>query len=339
MSTWRTFLDDALAARPELKARVRDVTEEHLVPTALKISPPASGPKDVARLKAALERASTAPPAPPSTRAVFPVTHLQDFFLCPRRYLYARQVRLSEFPIAFELEPEIDLSDGKSVADPRLRGTLAHKLLETLDFRWALETPKHQEKALKELLWAQGISPGDEGATELLAWVLGFLRTDFAAKLAALPPERVHRELPFLLRLDGPSGASTLHLKGQIDLLVEEAPGRFCVIDYKAARRHPRGLEPYSFQLQCYALAASHFAPPGSVVETGISFLQEKRPEPERTVVDSESLTALRQKLCGPEVSLLLSAHPGEWPSRPATECARIHCGYQYRCHAATPAL
>lgn len=357
MSTWKTYLDDAIAARPELSVRVLDLNEDQLSPVSSKPQVEAQ-PADPSRLNAAIERASAKPNVMPAA-AVFPVTHLQDFFLCPRRYLYARQVRLSEFPIAFELEPGGEQTEGKRLADPRLRGTLAHKLLETLDFRWALEDPKRQNAALKELLWAQGVAPDDEGATDLLEWVRRFLGTKFAASLAHLPPERVHRELPFLLRLEGPEGGPALHLKGQIDLLVEEVPGRVCVIDYKAAKRHPQGLEPYAFQLECYALAARHFASSGTVIETGISFLQEKNPEPERVVVQEDAIAALRRKLSGQEVtgphsvprsarapvegpgllSLLMSSRQEEWPGRPASECARIHCGYQYRCHAATPAL
>ena len=72
-------------------------------------------------------------------------------------------------------------------------------------------------------------------------------------------PERVHRELPFLLRLpEGPTGLA-VHLKGQIDLLFEDEDGGATIIDYKSSVRHGDGLGPYAFQLDCYALAARGF--------------------------------------------------------------------------------
>jgi len=343
-TTWRSMLDSALELQPALRARVRDVPVETMPTVAL--SPTAQAPRteDAARLQAALDRVGKSPSLHP-TAVVFPVTHLQDFFLCPRRYLYARQVQLSEYPIAFELEAgefsaEGPRSSGRGVADSRQRGTLAHKLLETLDFKLALESPKIQLKALRELLWAQGTSPDDSGAAELLEWVQRFLGTPFARRLAELPPSRVHREMPFLLRLKGAGTSPAFHLKGTIDLLLEEDDKSLVVVDYKATRRHPMGVEAYAFQLDCYALAASHLASPGATVRTGISFLQEKNPKPElREVASAQTLRALDEGLQAGQAQLLLSSQSETWPGREPGECARIHCGYQYRCHAATPGL
>ena len=60
---------------------------------------------------------------------MLPVTHLQSFVLCERRYQYAHVVGLAEFPIHFEVdaEPELEpLLPGRtrSPNDPRARGTL-----------------------------------------------------------------------------------------------------------------------------------------------------------------------------------------------------------------------
>jgi len=52
------------------------------------------------------------------------------------------------------------------------------------------------------------------------------------------------------------------------------------VIDYKFSQPHPAGVDPYQFQLRCYALAARHFVRDGVAVRTGIAFLRGDRPEP-----------------------------------------------------------
>src|SRR5690606_30972264 len=148
-------------------------------------------------------------------------------------------------------EPDADAPPaGNGVSgDLRARGVLAHRLLERFDFRWLLEGPQRVAERLEALLGDEHLTPRDEGVGEILEGVGDFLRGPFAATLAQRPPERIHRALPFLLRLPEVGTGRAVYLKGQLDLLIEQEDGSACVLDYKYSRPHARGLLPYAFQL------------------------------------------------------------------------------------------
>ena len=189
-------------------------------------------------------------------------------------------------------------------------------------------------KHLEELLWIEGENPKDKGNQEILELVGAFCSTRFAQGLGRAGLARVHRELQFLLRLQGDDGFA-LHLKGKIDLLFEDEDGGALVLDYKFSRRHPAGLEPYAFQLDCYALAARQYVRDGVPVRTGIAFLKEGRREPDlRPIATTTDPDALRQQLVGGAKRLLQHSRGFEWPGLPQEKCQAIRCGYQYRCHA-----
>jgi hypothetical protein len=125
-------------------------------------------------------------------------------------------------------------------------------------------------------------------------------------------------------------------VKGQIDLLIEDADGGATVIDYKFSHPHPAGIDPYRFQLRCYALAAQHMVKPGVPVRTGIAFLRGARGEPVVVPPYSDGeLGAFRAELLEAARNMLTLRRGGEWPGRERAECERIHCGYRYRCHPA----
>ncbi|HVE86203.1 MAG TPA: PD-(D/E)XK nuclease family protein, partial [Myxococcales bacterium] len=265
-------------------------------------------------------------------------THLQSYVLCERRYLYAHVVGLAEFPIHFEVdaEPELEpLLPGRtrSPNDPRARGTLAHALLEKVDLA-VVEDPARLDEALRGLLWELGHEPDTQDAREIAAWARGFLLTPYAASLRG--QARVMREVPFALKLDAP-GSLSVFLKGQIDLLVIDGGGAATVIDYKASERHSKGLEPYAFQLDCYALAARRLVGEGAPVRTGIAFLKEANPGPDfREPAPPEALAGVEVKLAQAAGELVAATSRGmDFRGRDAAYCASIRCGYQYRCHAA----
>ncbi len=342
--TWRALLDAAIDGSPTLKRTVRDVEVESLPSSAaVPAEEPAADAAARARVEGALARVRARPPAQPSG-VVLPVTHLQDYFTCPRRYLYAHQVGLSEFPVVFELDEGDGLGApdgerGRSAADRRLRGTIAHRLLEQVDLWKARGAPDVLREQLEELLWLEGLSPKDEDAQEIIRWVEGFVASDFAGRLVAAGPARVHRELPFMLRLAPPEpGLPAVHLKGQIDLLFEDEQGGATVVDYKASRRHPAGLDAYAFQLDCYALAARRMVQPNVPVKAGILFLREKAQELQLRQVPLD-FAALERRLAQGGAELLRRAREHDWPGLPQAACTALRCGYQYRCHARTPAV
>ena len=161
----------------------------------------------------------------------------------------------------------------------------------------------------------------------MLGWVERFWSSAFARGLPRAGA--VHRELPFALRLSGGEGPS-LVLRGQIDLLVVH-PNELVVIDYKTATSPPEGVEPYRFQLGCYALAAQRFVPGERKVRAGIVFLRDESPEPHfLSDFDPRQLAApLAQESAG----LAEAQRTGNWPGRPRGRCEALGCGYVYRCH------
>ncbi len=331
--SWRRTLDVLVEDSPSLKARVRDVFVEE-IPAPAPVPRVSQEPEESvrARAQAALASARTLPPVQPRT-VVFPVTQLQDFFLCPRRYMYAHEVGLSEHPMVFELQegPDGELVEARAPGDPRQRGTLAHRLLERMELSTVANGGPALRKHLEELLWAEGESPKDN--EQMLEQVCDFLGTRFAVGLARAGEARVHRELPFLLRLDGPGGLA-VHLKGKIDLLFEADDGSALVLDYKFSKRHPAGLEPYAFQLDCYALAARQYVREGVPVRTGIAFVREGKREPElRDRASEVDPDAFALRLVDRAGELLEASRKFDWPGHARDRCQAIRCGYQYRCH------
>jgi ATP-dependent helicase/nuclease subunit A len=339
--TWRGIFEKILASEQSVRELVRELKADELplpAPEPLECREPTADSER--RVEAAVRRVRIRQ-RPCASTAVFPVTQLQDFALCPRRFLYAHRAGLSEHPSILEIE-ESGLPPplgGRSAIDKRTQGTLAHRLLERVDLRLAYGSERAQKDHLDSLVWEEGADPSAADAREVVAWTEGFLRSPFARRLAAAGPSRVHRELPFLLRLEG-AGACKIHLKGQIDLVFQDDEGRIMVIDYKTGERHPEGLAPYAFQLDCYALAAQQFASEGISVHTGIVFLQQQSPQPEmRLPLSPQDLRAFERRLVAAASDLLEATERGEWAGQPQNRCAEIRCGYQYRCHASAPAL
>jgi ATP-dependent helicase/nuclease subunit A len=334
--SWRQALDALVEERPALKDGTCDLFVEEI--PAPKPAPPQGGPGPEAcgaRARAAILRARR-PANPAPRRLVLPVTQLQDYFLCPRRYLYAHEVGLSEHPMVFEVSLEETPTEGGGArGDPRARGTLAHRLLETVDLEAARAGGAALRAHLETLLWREGESPKDRGSREILEEVEAFLGTRFFAALAGAGPARVHRELPFLLRLPEVEGLS-LHVKGKIDLLFEEEGGGALVLDYKFSRRHPAGLSPYRFQLDCYGLAARQLVKDGVPIRAGIAFLREGRVEPDiRPAGDAADAAAFAHQLALAGRRLLASSQRFEWQGLEVDACREMRCGYQYRCHPA----
>lgn len=333
--TWHEMLEKTCESQPAICSSVQQLPADDLkVPAG---SSPRLQPseQEIVEVEKAIARVRNRAPNQ-SQVVVFPVTHLQDYVLCPRRYLYAHHLGLLEFPLALESSTEDEGEHDAVAGDYRQRGTIAHRLLESLELSRVHGTDASLLKHLADLLWAQGIEPETDEGRKILSWVHGFCRTPFAARLANAKPVRVHRELPFMLRLcEQPS----IYLKGQIDLLFEDEEGGATVIDYKASRRHPRGVEAYRFQLDCYALAARRFVKEGVRIQTGIAFLAESSPEPEIRQAREVDLESFPTELVRSAAALLASSPRLDWIGLPRGECASLGCGYQYRCHSEAAGL
>jgi ATP-dependent exoDNAse (exonuclease V) beta subunit len=332
--TWRATLERILAGNPALRSAVQTLGPKDLeVSRAPVPDPPA--PKLAPSIEAdrALNRVR-APRRPAPARVILPVTHLQDFFLCSRRFHYAHQAGLSEFPwgLGFAASRE------RGGRDPKAQGILAHHLLESAKLSLLRGDKTELRAHLESLIWSQGFDPKAREASEVLQWVEGFMRTAFAARLAAADPERVHRELPFLLQLCRGQGPEVF-LKGKIDLLFEDEAGFATLLDYKTSARDPGGLTAYSFQLASYALAARRLVKESVPLRTGIVFLRDPLPEPEIQEATEMDWNAFEARLFQGAIQLLERTARAEWPGLAQVQCEAIHCGYQYRCHSQAAAV
>lgn len=313
----RLPLDPGLGAAARTNPHVEEVDASTLIVPAPPPLPPT--PVDAAEQVAAIVQRVRAAPLPQAKRAALPVTQLQDFVLCPRRYRFAHVVGLAERPLAFTWSGDERPDEGDDGVDPRLRGIAAHALLEHTPLD-AVGTPR-LPAALRAIAAAEGLTVSDE----VFGWVERFWNTHFGLSMRHA---RVHRELPFMLRLDDGAGFQ-LMLRGQIDLLVEQPDGSAQVVDYKTALMPPEGLTPYAFQLGCYALATAKFTKPGTPVKTGISFLREPDPSP----LFVSAAPGLEASLATQARALAQAQVTGNWPGHPRARCEAIGCGYLYRCH------
>ena len=315
-NTWARDLDAFLPLR------VSGDQPERLDVASLSVQPPEALPASThatAEVRALVD-GLRAPQRTSTAAMVLPVTQLQDLVSCPRRFHFAHQVGLSERPVSFERTED----EGVPADDVRARGTAAHKLLELTPLE-AVGAPA-LGKTLRELRRTAGLEHA--AGEDVLAWVERFWRSDFGSSLVGA---ELHRELPFALRLSSadPLGPSLL-LRGQIDLLVVRK-GELLVVDYKTSTLPPAGLEPYRFQLGCYALAAQRFAGDQRPVRAGIVFLRDESVEPH--FLPSLALDEVAPPLVA-QASLLVEAQrSGVWPGREKSRCQALGCGYVYRCH------
>jgi ATP-dependent helicase/nuclease subunit A len=138
--------------------------------------------------------------------------------------------------------------------DPRVRGRIAHALLEVLDFG----RPQPPGPAVVHAEAARaGARLTDATAEEIAQLIAALLATDLPRRLASL--KELRREQPFALALD--TGDGDVPLVGVFDLIGRER-GRTLVVDWKSDRLDPDA-DPgvladadYGLQRAAYALAA-----------------------------------------------------------------------------------
>ena len=185
-------------------------------------------------------------------------TALSELERCGYRYYLERVLGLAENHAAARAESRGSGRAGGESRDSleaRLRGTIVHRLLESLDFaRGAAPSEGDVAKVAREL----GVRVAPHEREELVALLRTALDTDLAARLAASRGAR--REYPFAFSL-GPDGHDEPLITGVIDILVREPDGRLLVVDYKSDRvGSEEDLEAvlereYSIQRLVYALA------------------------------------------------------------------------------------
>jgi ATP-dependent exoDNAse (exonuclease V) beta subunit len=161
---------------------------------------------------------------------------LSDYSRCGYRYYLERVLRMPALP-------EGRAADGLSARD---RGTLAHALLERLDF----SVPR--VPSVDDVARMLGLAPSPAEVEELRGLIAGFAASSLCERLAAAGG--VRREEPFAFELDG------ILVNGYFDVIANEG-GRALVVDYKSDRVGDADLEAitaleYEAQRRIYGLAA-----------------------------------------------------------------------------------
>src|SRR5262249_52896936 len=191
--TWRALLQRMVDTDLPIRVLVREVEAARLAMPALAVAE-REGPSAEAseRIDAAVRRVRSRE-AIPISQVVGPVTHLQDYFLCPRRYLYAHRVGLSEYPLLLEIDQaqEFPPLAGRSVSDRRQQGTIAHRLLQLADLS-LVNQPLLIRAQMQQLLWQEGVDPSGADAREIARWVERFWCTSFAERMSKAGEGRVH---------------------------------------------------------------------------------------------------------------------------------------------------
>jgi ATP-dependent exoDNAse (exonuclease V) beta subunit len=162
-------------------------------------------------------------PGDPGRPDMLSYTALSELERCGYRYYLERVLGLAEKPAPARADQR-----SKDGLQARLRGTIIHRLLESLDFlHGAAPSAEDVAHVAREL----GVRVAPHEREELAALLASALDTPLAARLSAAAPG-TRREYPFAFSLDP---AQPL-LTGVIDLLAREPDGGVLVVDYKSDR-------------------------------------------------------------------------------------------------------
>jgi len=239
-------------------------------------------------------------------------TALGQYARCPYRFYLQRTLRLP--PVAPPPAPDLEPQEAPAL-DARVRGVIAHRLLEELDFARPAAPPPDAVRAVAAEAGAE-LSPED--VEDLRAIVAAFGASPLCARVAAAAS--VRREAPFAFPLDPAGGAL---VTGVVDVFARGADRRVLVVDYKSDRlgeHEPDAVvaRDYATQRIVYALAALRDGAPE--VEVAYAFLE--RPDaPVTETFTVRDVPALAERLTNLAGGVLEGRHPV------AAEPHRALCG------------
>jgi ATP-dependent helicase/nuclease subunit A len=241
-----------------------------------------------------------------STPVRLSYTALQDYARCPYRFYLQRRLRLPSEPLAEGVPGEqLRLGPAAPAVSAGVRGVVAHRLLEELDFA-APRTPTPGR--VRGLLREEGAcAHAAESVEDLRAMVAGFAASRLCARLARATP--VRREAPFAFAAR--PGSEPL-VSGVLDVHAVERDDGVLVVDYKTDRLGDRGTHDvveseYTLQRAVYALAV--LASGAERVEVAYCFLE--RPE---DVVASQFAPADVPSLSDVVLTAAAGVLEGRWP-------------------------
>ena len=239
-------------------------------------------------------------------------TALGQYAKCAYRFYLERSLRLP--PVTPPFAPDTPPGEVPAL-DPRVRGVIAHRLLEDLDFARPAPPPPADVHAIAA---ESGAELSDEQVEDIRALVAAFGASPLCARIAAAGAAR--REAAFSFPLDPAGGAL---VTGVVDVLARAPDGSVLVVDYKSDRlgdAEPADVveRDYATQRIVYALAALHAGAPS--VEVAYAFLE--RPDaPVSATFTIRDVPALAERLTGLAEGVLEGRHPV------AAEPHRALCG------------
>ncbi len=262
------------------------------------------------------------------------VTALNDFESCPMLYRWRHELRL---PRSYESlirgggragqhEPSAPAEAGSSSFDAATTGTLYHKCMELLDV-------EHPQDAGLLIAQAAGMldieaSPALDGMAAEFSDILSvFARHDLAGALASA--RQVRRELDFVL------DCSPATIRGQIDLIYQDAAGAWHIVDYKSDRVGPdeplaEHAKRYELQLLLYANAAGRHLG-GRVADATLYFLRTGSTC--EIPVDAAALAAATHRAASLATDLIASRRTGVFQRQAHEHCT--WCSYAGLCSVA----
>jgi ATP-dependent helicase/nuclease subunit A len=253
--------------------------------------PPEQPPAGLDALDAPALAAVPPPTALPVSRVSY--SGLQRHRECGYRFYLERSLRLPRGDAlpAPDAPPEEEPIDA---LPPTVRGSIAHELLENIDFAQPT-TPIAEDVAALIERYREPVR--DPEVADLIELFTAFANSPLRERLAAA--NHVRTELPFAFQLTpDTAGGRSLLVNGIVDVHATE-PDRTLILDYKSDRLE--GREPadivesgYDIQRTVYALAALHSQAP--LVEVTYLFL-ERPNDPVSATYEASDLPTLDTRL------------------------------------------
>jgi ATP-dependent exoDNAse (exonuclease V) beta subunit len=265
-----------------------DAVDAVLAPADRAPAPPERPPPGLEALDAPALAAVPPPVALPVSRISY--SGLQRHRECGYRFYVERSLRLPR-PEAL---PEAPDAEPVEALPATVRGSIAHALLEGLDFAQP-EIPA--DEAIAALIESYREPVRDAEVADLAALVTGFAGSALRERIAAA--DRVRVELPFAFELaPDAAGGRSLLVNGIVDVHAAE-PDRTLIVDYKSDRLE--GRDPaeavesgYTVQRLVYALATLRAG--AARVEVAYLFL-ERPADPVAAVYEASDLDQLDSQL------------------------------------------
>ena len=249
------------------------------------------------------------------------VSTLGEFERCEMHYHWRYDLRVPAVPAALPTGAAAPAAP----LDPATLGTLYHRCMELLDVREPQEAGRLVEHAAAEmdLLEAPGL---DAVARDFEAMLAGFREHELSRTLAAAQVDL--RELDFEMQI-GPA-----LLRGQIDLLFQDADGAWHIVDYKSDRVALEGIDAhaqhYDLQMLTYALAAArHLGEP--VADATLYFLRPAAVS--RIDTSPANIARAEQRIATISHRLIVARRTGQYQRCDESQCA--HCSYLEFCRTA----